>query len=123
MRRRVSGVAAGRRSGEPARGGREPYSLPQQAHLLVHRRRQVLTQIEIRRVGLERCAGLAYSLIDSRQALLEHGHRLRIEAVALRLQNPLQPRDRRVVEALDLLREVMGDILSEQAKLIDAVTQ
>jgi ArsR family transcriptional regulator len=32
-------------------------------------------------------------------------------------------RDRRIVEALDLLREVMGDILSEQAKLINAVTQ
>ncbi len=32
-------------------------------------------------------------------------------------------RDRRVVEALDLLRAVMGDMLSEQAKLIDAVTQ
>ena len=32
-------------------------------------------------------------------------------------------RDRRVVEALDLLRAVMGDILSEQARLINAVTQ
>jgi DNA-binding transcriptional ArsR family regulator len=32
-------------------------------------------------------------------------------------------RDRRVVEALDLLRAVMGDMLSEQAKLINAVTQ
>ena len=32
-------------------------------------------------------------------------------------------RDRRVVEALDLLREVMGDMLSEQAKLVNAVTQ
>jgi ArsR family transcriptional regulator len=32
-------------------------------------------------------------------------------------------RDRRIVEALDLLREVMGDMLSEQAKLVNAVTQ
>lgn len=32
-------------------------------------------------------------------------------------------RDHRVVEALDLLRAVMGDILSEQARLINAVTQ
>lgn len=32
-------------------------------------------------------------------------------------------RDHRVVEALDLLRAVMGDMLSEQAKLINAVTQ
>jgi DNA-binding transcriptional ArsR family regulator len=32
-------------------------------------------------------------------------------------------RDPRVVDALDLLRAVMGDILSEQAKLISAVTQ
>jgi len=32
-------------------------------------------------------------------------------------------RDSRVVDALDLLRAVMGDILSEQAKLISAVTQ
>lgn len=32
-------------------------------------------------------------------------------------------RDHRVVEALDLLREVMGDILSEQARLINIVTQ
>lgn len=31
-------------------------------------------------------------------------------------------RDRRIVDALDLLRAVMGDILSEQAKLISAVT-
>lgn len=32
-------------------------------------------------------------------------------------------RDHRVVDALDLLRAVMGDILAEQAKLISAVTQ
>jgi ArsR family transcriptional regulator len=32
-------------------------------------------------------------------------------------------RDHRVVDALELLRAVMGDILSEQAKLISAVTQ
>jgi DNA-binding transcriptional ArsR family regulator len=32
-------------------------------------------------------------------------------------------RDHRVVEALDLLREVMGDMLAEQAKLVNAVTQ
>ena len=32
-------------------------------------------------------------------------------------------RDRRVVEALDLLRAVMGDLLAEQAKLINAVIQ
>jgi DNA-binding transcriptional ArsR family regulator len=32
-------------------------------------------------------------------------------------------RDHRVVEALDLLRAVMADMLSEQAKLINAVTQ
>jgi DNA-binding transcriptional ArsR family regulator len=32
-------------------------------------------------------------------------------------------RDRRVIDALDLLRAVMGDMLSEQAKLINAVTQ
>jgi DNA-binding transcriptional ArsR family regulator len=32
-------------------------------------------------------------------------------------------RDRRVVEALDLLRAVMADMLSEQAKLISAVSQ
>jgi ArsR family transcriptional regulator len=32
-------------------------------------------------------------------------------------------RDHRVVDALELLRSVMGDILSEQAKLISAVTQ
>lgn len=32
-------------------------------------------------------------------------------------------RDHRVVEALDLLRAVMGDMLSEQARLISAVTQ
>ena len=31
-------------------------------------------------------------------------------------------RDHRIVDALDLLRAVMGDILSEQAKLISAVT-
>jgi DNA-binding transcriptional ArsR family regulator len=30
-------------------------------------------------------------------------------------------RDHRIVDALDLLRAVMGDILSEQAKLISAV--
>ena len=32
-------------------------------------------------------------------------------------------RDHRIVNALDLLRAVMGDILAEQAKLISAVTQ
>jgi ArsR family transcriptional regulator len=32
-------------------------------------------------------------------------------------------RDRRVVEALNLLRAVMGDLLAEQAKLINAVIQ
>jgi DNA-binding transcriptional ArsR family regulator len=32
-------------------------------------------------------------------------------------------RDHRIVDALELLRAVMGDILSEQAKLISAVTQ
>jgi DNA-binding transcriptional ArsR family regulator len=32
-------------------------------------------------------------------------------------------RDHRIVEALDLLREVMSDKLSEQAKLVNAVTQ
>ena len=32
-------------------------------------------------------------------------------------------RDHRVVDALELLRAVMGDILSEQAKLISAVIQ
>ncbi len=32
-------------------------------------------------------------------------------------------RDRRVVEALELLRAVMADILAEQAKLVSAVAQ
>jgi DNA-binding transcriptional ArsR family regulator len=32
-------------------------------------------------------------------------------------------RDRRVVEALDLLRAMMADLLAEQAKLANAVTQ
>ena len=32
-------------------------------------------------------------------------------------------RDRRIVEALDLLRAVMADILAEQAKLVSAVAQ
>lgn len=31
-------------------------------------------------------------------------------------------RDHRIVEALDLLRAVMGDMLTEQARLINAVT-
>jgi ArsR family transcriptional regulator len=66
--------------------------------------------------------------LDVRQPTVSHHLKVlrdRGLVIATREGNAMryELRDHRVVEALDLLREVMGDILSEQARLINIVTQ
>lgn len=66
--------------------------------------------------------------LDVRQPTVSHHLKVlrdRGLVIATREGNAMryELRDSRVIEALDLLREVMGDMLSEQAKLINAVTQ
>jgi ArsR family transcriptional regulator len=66
--------------------------------------------------------------LDVRQPTVSHHLKVlrdRGLVIATREGNAMryELRDHRVVEALDLLRAVMGDILSEQARLINAVTQ